>query len=245
MLTGNQSYLSTLNPTIKLATHLILMCLLMAITNPLTTLAIWIFTLIIGISIGGWRAPYLVKVLLPYTIFFVLTFWMIAAFGKGDHVLMEWAWFRITEESVRNGLTIALRMFGFVTISLLFTSTTDLNLFVMSLIQQCKLSPKWAYGFLAGFRCIPMFQAELAQIKDAHRIRGYKHHGSWRAFMRYMVPLLLQAIRKSERMAIAMEARGFTGTRERTYYRSPTVSKRDYVYFGAVLMIAALIIYIV
>jgi energy-coupling factor transport system permease protein len=219
------------------------MFLLMAVTNPLTTLAVWIFVLIIGVSIGGWRLPYLVKVLLPYIFFFVFVFWMRAAFGKGEHVIMEWAWFRLTEESLRNGLTISLRMLGFVTIGLLFTSTTDLNLFIMSLIKQCRLSPKWAYGFLAGFRCIPMFQEELAQIKEAHRIRGYKHNGSWRAFIRYAVPLLTQAIRRSERMAIAMEARGFTGTSDRTYYRSPKVAKRDYIYFGAVIIIAFFIIY--
>lgn len=221
------------------------MFLLMAVTNPLTTLAVWIFVLIMGISIGGWKLPFLVKVLLPYLFLFIFVFWMRAAFGIGEHVIMEWAWFRITEESLRNGLTISLRMLGFVTIGLLYTSTTDLNLFIMSLIQQCKLSPKWAYGFLAGFRCIPMFQEELAQIKEAHRIRGYKYTGSWRAFRRYAVPLLTQAIRRSERMAIAMEARGFTGTRDRTYYRSPIVSKQDYVYLAVVLMIAVVLLFTV
>lgn len=30
-----------------------------------------------------------------------------AAFGKGEETIWEWAWFRVTEESVGNGLTIA------------------------------------------------------------------------------------------------------------------------------------------
>lgn len=93
---------------------------------------------------------------------------------QGDHTVWKWAWFHMTEESLRNGLTIALRMLGFVTFGLLFTSTTDLTAFMMSLIHQCKMSPKWAYGMLAGFRFIPLFQSELKQMKAAHKIRGYK-----------------------------------------------------------------------
>ena len=113
--------------------------------------------------------------------------------------------------SMNHGLTIVLRMLAFVTYGLLFTSTTDLTLFIMSLIHQCKLSPKWAYGLLAGFRFIPLFQSELNQMKTAHKVRGYKQKNSWKAFMRYSLPLFTQGIRKSERIAIAMEARGFTG----------------------------------
>lgn len=217
----------------------------MALDDPFTTFYLWIFVLIIGIAIGGWRLPYLVKALLPYTFFFVLVFWMMAAFGKGENVLFHWAWFRVTEESIKNGLNLSLRMLGFVTIGLLFTSTTDLNKLIMSLIHQFHLSPKWAYGFLAGFRCIPLFQEELLQIKAAHRIRGYKNYGSWKAFSRYAVPLLTTAIRRSERMATAMAARGFTGTRERTYYVKPTVSRCDYGYCIFTLLLAGAIIFVV
>ena len=44
----------------------------------------------------------------------------------------------------------------------------------MSLIHQCKLSPKWAYGLLAGIGLIPLFQSELNQLKMAHKVRGYE-----------------------------------------------------------------------
>ncbi|NQD49163.1 energy-coupling factor transporter transmembrane protein EcfT, partial [Bacillus altitudinis] len=39
-----------------------------------------------------------------------------------------------------------------------------------------------------------------------------------------------QGVRKSERLAIAMEARGFTGTRERTYYHVISTSWIDCMY---------------
>ncbi|MCY8088338.1 energy-coupling factor transporter transmembrane protein EcfT [Bacillus sonorensis] len=236
---SNHSYLSTLNPAGKLFTHLLVMCMLMAVSNPEATFFIWLLAVFIGIVFGGWTLAYLLKRLLPYFIFFILVCWMMAAFGKGEETLWEWAWFHVTTESLTNGLTIALRMLGFVTYGLLFTSTTDLIKFIMSLIHQCRLSPKWAYGLLAGFRFVPLFQSELSQMKAAHKIRGYKQKNSWKAFIRYSLPLFSQGIRKSERIAIAMEARGFTGTRNRTYYQTTRLEVKDIIY-GFALLIAVL-----
>ncbi|MDH6564272.1 energy-coupling factor transporter transmembrane component T family protein [Bacillus safensis] len=242
---SNHSFLSTVNPVMKLLAHLLAMCCLMAISDPKTTFIIWLFALGIGVVLGGWNMKYLVTRLVPYLLFFILVFWMMAAFGKGDHTVWKWAWFHITEESLRNGLTIAFRMLGFVTFGLLFTSTTDLTAFMMSLIHQCRMSPKWAYGMLAGFRFIPLFQSELKQMKAAHKIRGYKQKNSWKAFMRYALPLFTQGVRKSERLAIAMEARGFTGTKERTYYHNISTSWIDYMYLFLIGVSVFMCIYFV
>jgi energy-coupling factor transport system permease protein len=242
---ANDSFLATLNPAGKLLSHLIVMFLLMAVSNPKVTFLIWLLAVFIGIFLGGWSITYLLKRLLPYVGFFILVFWMMAAFGEGEETIWKWAWFHLTLESMDHGLTIALRMLAFVTYGLLFTSTTDITLFIMSLIHQCRLSPKWAYGLLAGFRFIPLFQSELNQMKTAHKVRGYKQKNSWKAFMRYTLPLFTQGIRKSERMAIAMEARGFTGTRERTYYQTPKIVAKDGVYFLCLLIVVWVIIIII
>ncbi|MGN8844927.1 energy-coupling factor transporter transmembrane component T [Bacillus sp. 522_BSPC] len=218
-------------------THILLMVILMTIQSAFSTLAIWIYVMLLGLMLGGWKGKFLVKVLLPYSVFFVLTFWMLAAFGKGETVVWKWAWFQVTEESIRSGFLISMRMLAFVTIGLLFTTTTNLYELMMSLIHQWKLSPKWAYGMLAGFRCIPMFQSDLAQLKEAHRVRGYKHSGTWKAFFRYAVPLLTQAIRRSEQMAMAMEVRGFTGERDRTYFQKTFITLYDYLYISVMLIV--------
>jgi energy-coupling factor transport system permease protein len=242
---ANHSFLASLNPSCKLLSHFLVMFLLMTISNPKLTFLIWLLAVLIGIFLGGWRITYLFKRLLPYLGFFILVFWMMAAFGEGGKAIWHWAWFHITEESMNHGLTIALRMLGFVTYGLLFTSTTDLTLFIMSLIHQCKLSPKWAYGLLAGFRFIPLFQSELNQMKTAHKLRGYKQNNSWKAFMRYSLPLFTQGIRKSERIAIAMEARGFTGTRDRTYYQTTKIVTKDLVYlFSLFIVVLGILIFI-
>ncbi|MEH7096429.1 energy-coupling factor transporter transmembrane component T family protein [Neobacillus vireti] len=242
---SNDSFLASLNPSIKLFSHFLVMFLLMTVTHPKVTFEIWVLAVLIGIFLGGWKITYLLKRLFPYLGFFILVFWMMAAFGEGEDTIWKWAWFHLTVESVNNGLTISLRMLGFVTYGLLFTSTTDLTLFIMSLIHQCKLSPKWAYGLLAGFRFIPLFQSEFNQMKMAHKVRGYKQKNSWKAFMRYSLPLFSQGIRKSERIAVAMEVRGFTGARDRTYYQTTKVVTKDWTYLLSLLSVVIGIIILI
>ncbi|MDI5787803.1 energy-coupling factor transporter transmembrane component T [Bacillus licheniformis] len=153
---------------------------------------------------------------------------MMAAFGKGEETIWEWAWFRVTEESVGNGLTIALRMLGFVTYGLLFTSTTDLTQFIMSLIHQCRLSPKWAYGLLAGFR-LSRFSVGAFANEGGAQIRAISKK-QLEGVYSLCAAVVSQGIRKSERIAVAMEARGFTGTKDRTYYQTAGLSGKDFVY---------------
>ncbi|WP_146809995.1 MULTISPECIES: energy-coupling factor transporter transmembrane component T family protein [Aneurinibacillus] len=238
---ANRSRLARVNPAVKLTAHLAVMLFLMMIADPITSALLWLLSIIVGVMFGGWTMRYIRKRIVPYLGFFLLVFWMLAAFGKGEHVLGQFAWFRITEEGIYHGLTIAFRMLGFVTYGLLFTSTTDTTQLVMSLIHQYRLSPKWGYGLLAGLRFVPLFQSELAQMKAAHKIRGFHAQGKLKSFARYTLPLFTQGIRKAERVAIAMEARGFDGSRNRTYYHTPVTSKSDYVYAGTLFLAVAVI----
>jgi len=53
--------------------------------------------------------------------------------------------------------------------------------------------------------------------------------------------LLTQAIRRSEQMAIAMEVRGFTGEKDRTYYQKTYITLFDYFYCSMMLLIGIFI----
>lgn len=138
-------------------------------------------------------------------------------------------------------ISLSLRVLCFSTLSLLFIFTTEPTKFILSLMQQCKLPPKLAYGILAGFRFLPTFKDELFIIRSAHQIRGVsraktiKDH--FAQMRRYAIPLLASAIRKAERTAIAMESKGFTGNKNRSFYKTMVVSKTDWVF--VLLMVVA------
>lgn len=242
----NDNRLAQVNPSWKLLLHVLLVVLISVVRDPFTTfLLMMVPALLIFIYVKLPMKQMITFIVLPFFLLFILSFWGIFAFAKGEEVYFAWGWFQFTEEGLRNGLTIGFRTLGYLFYGTLFLLTTDVTDLVLSLMQQLRLKPKWAYSILAGIRFIPILKDEFTQIRAAHRVRGVhrsgKKLGQVRMFMGYTVPLLSQSIRKSERVAVAMEARNFDGSWNRTFYRKLGWGKMDMTYC-MMLTIPALII---
>lgn len=223
----NDSLLARVNPAVKLGTLVYVMLLLISTSRLPVTFALLLFAAV-GVACSGWRLSILLLRLIPYSLLFLLTFWMMAAFGKGETELWAFGWFRITEESLAHAWLVATRMFAFVLLSITFVATTDPIRFVMSLIHQCRLPVRLAYGFLAGLRFIPIFRQAIRTIRQARRIRQQRSIWPWQTFFAISLPLFTTSIIRSERIAIAMEARQFRV--DRTYYIRPVVTRSDLVF---------------
>jgi energy-coupling factor transport system permease protein len=82
-------------------------------------------------------------------------------------------------------------------------------------------------------RFLPLLNEEWELIQLAHRLRGvgstYGLRGKWERFRRYTIPLIAGAIRKADRVAMAMESRGLS-ERERTFRKTIRLSMRDLLY---------------
>jgi energy-coupling factor transport system permease protein len=122
--------------------------------------------------------------------------------------------FRLTQAAVVGGLGLAARVVAFATVGIVFAQTTDPTRLVDALVQQARVSPRFAYGALAAYQAVPRFAQDLATLRQSRRIRGLP--GTWHP--RILVGLLIQAIRHADRLALAMDARGF-GMGPRTTYR--------------------------
>ena len=163
---------------------------------------------------------------------------------EGDSVIWELGFLTLTAEGFQRGVSLGLRVLSFATLSIMFTLTTKPTDFLLSLMQQCKLPPKLAYGIMAGYRFLPLIKEEFQTLQNAHRVRGVARARpipeKVQQLKRYVIPLLAGAIRKAERTALAMESKGFTGEKNRIFYREITVTKIDWLFF--VLMISAVLL---
>lgn len=242
----NSGFLARVNPSLKLLFHLGAMLLLTVVSDPLTSFLCLLIPA--GLSCLFIRIPLkkLWIVTAPFYLLFLLSVWGLFAFGAGDTVWWTWGWFHFTKEGLYNGLTVGFRTLSYLFYGVIFVLTTDVTDFVYSLMQQLRFKPKWAYALLAGIRFLPQFWNEFEQIRAAHRVRGIHRSrgitGKIRAFMRYTIPLLAQGIRKADRVAVALEARGFDGTQNRTTYRHVTLSKTDVVYGGLLTVLHMIVI---
>jgi energy-coupling factor transport system permease protein len=124
-------------------------------------------------------------------------------------------------------------------VGVVFGQTTDATALADSLVQQARAPERFAYGALAAYQAIPRLAAQLTTLRQARRIRGLR--STWHP--RMLVGLLVLAIRHGDRLALAMDARGF-GSGPRSRFREVRWSTLDAcVLAGAVgvLAVAALV----
>jgi len=131
---------------------------------------------------------------------------------------------RIAVEAVGGGVALACRVIAIAIVGAVFSLTTDPTHLVDSLVQQARVSARFAYGALAAYQAIPRFGEDLATLRQARRVRGLR--GGWHPSL--LIGVLVLAIRHGDRMALAMDARAF-GSGPRTFYRVARWSWQDVI----------------
>lgn len=149
-------------------------------------------------------------------------------------------WWHISMYGFTTGVILAIRMVASVAWAILFLSVTDLTEFIVALCKDFYVPPKFSYASLAGFRVVPLFTSEWRKLRQARHLRGKDVKIGILRIVTYALPILGQAIRMSERVAIAMEARGFVGdvtrsARGRTFYRDSKIRVIDWVVGGGLI----------
>ncbi len=151
------------------------------------------------------------------------------------HELVRAGPFRLTEPAAVAGLALGLRIVAIATVGVVFALTTDSTALVDSLVVHARVPERFAYGALAAYQAVPRLADDLATLRQARRIRGLR--GSWHP--RILVGLLVLAIRHGDRLALAMDARGF-GSGPRTRYREVTMGWLDAVTVVVAVVVLAL-----
>ncbi len=247
------SFLHHVNPSIKLLSLFLVVLILTLAQDPytpglfllLTLLALWLAGKVPLKVIAKSTWP-LVLLTIPFFIFNTLYF----DIGRvtNPHILFHMGPWTVAREGMTSGFALSLRILAFIAASLLFVATTDPSDFALSLIQQARVPYRFGYAILVAYRFVPLWTEELETIRAAHRVRGIGGKEGWRGkleqFRRYSIPLLASAIRKSERVAIAMDSKAFGATDERTYYREMHIRWTDWAFLAAAILSVISIIYI-
>jgi energy-coupling factor transport system permease protein len=225
---GN-STLHNLNPLTKLAACFLAAAVVSTAGEPLTPACVILLALLLTRWLG--HVPW--SVLLRPMIFGLVAgfglFWTYTVFYAGPG--QAWLY----------GATMATRLLAILSASGMFVLTTDPSQFVRSLIHQAHVSPRIAYAVFVAYRFVPLLEVEFETIRAAHQMRGGVRRSGpvdWlRETIGYAIPLLVSSVRKGERVALAMESRGFGALPQRTYYRQTTLGRTD-LYFAIGCLLA-------
>lgn len=169
--------------------------------------------------------------------------------------IVEWGFFRPTYEGLLNAATLIVRITMLITITSMLTFTTSPIMLtgglesIMSPLKKIKFPVhELSMMMTIALRFIPTLIEETEKIMNAQKARGADFESGGlikraKALMPILIPLFISSFRRAEELAVAMEARCYTGGEGRTRMRQYKLSSVDYIaFFVLVLFLAAVII---
>lgn len=140
----------------------------------------------------------------------------------GETVILQFWLLDITQESLLFAFRISTRiavMISAFTLLLMTTHPSEL----MSDLTRRGLPGQFAYVVISSLQIIPQMQAKAQTIISAQRSRGLDTQSSFlrrvSGILPLVGPLVFGSLVEVEERAIAIEARGFTSTRPKTFLR--------------------------
>lgn len=143
------------------------------------------------------------------------------------------------------GLSTGIRLDTFFAAGILFLTTTRVEEVAYGL---GRLGVPYTVGFTMtlAFRLVPVFFDAAVSVLQAQRCRGLELGRGGpvtrlRRFVPILVPVLIGALRRADRVAMALELRGFNSGRPRTTHLRARAGARDAV--AAVVLVATVTAY--
>lgn len=249
-----QSFVHRMDPRIKLLA-LIAYIVLLFVANNFYSLAACM--IVLAAALIAARVPFGRVLRSIKGIIFILVFTAVLNifFHGGETELVkykvaEWWTIRITQEGVIFTVFLIFRLFFIVMASSVLTLTTTpvaLTDGIESLLKPLKYI-KFPVHELAlimsiALRFIPTLIDETNRIISAQKARGADFESGnifkrIKAIIPILIPLLISAFRRAEELGDAMDARCYSGSKNRTKYKKLRFGWRDFIAF---LLFAALI----
>lgn len=249
---SGDSFLHRMDPRAKILCTMIFIVAIFLANNLWSYLLVAGFTFL-AIAMSGVPASLIWKAIKPL--------WIILVFTMGIHVLttpgnelFTWKFIHISEEGIRNGLIMTLRLVFLIAFSSLLTYTT--SPIVLTDGIEALLMPFKRFGVPAhelammmtiALRFIPTLLEETDRIMKAQSSRGadFVNGNLWQRaknMVPLLVPLFISAFRRADDLATAMEARCYRGGEGRTKMHQLAYTWRDRNAFLAVILVTALLL---
>jgi energy-coupling factor transport system permease protein len=214
--------LARAHPLAKIGAALVLMIGLFITIDPLTPTLV-LFAEIGAIPLIGIPARALLRRALPA---------VVGAIGIGFFNALF-------SGDIGGGVAIGLRLVGIALAGILAVASIDPTDLSDALVEHLHTPRRFTVGALAAFRLMPLFADEWQTIAMARRARGLEN-GRVTAFYSMTRSLLVAAIRRATRLAIAMDGRGFADSACRTLARPRAITAWDWSFVATALAISAL-----
>ena len=194
------------------------------------------------------RVPvgYLLKGLRGILVLLCFTFLFRMLYTPGDAVASVWI-FTITKQGIWKAVQMTARIALMITGASLLSYTSTPKELADGLEKIGVPVHEMAVIVMIAFRFIPIMLEELNVLMDAQAARGARFEEGnvvekCKGVMTLLFPLFLMTVRRSSDLAMAMEARGYTGSTETSRMYPLTYKKEDRAGYIVILIYLAVFI---
>lgn len=231
------SWLGRRNPTVKLLTLIAVSFAVLFLFDPVPLLVLYVLALVAARVAADIRWRHLALAQIPFVMFGLGVLMVNAVTRPGTQAFD--APVRITVEGLTIGTALAIRALVIGVGAVAFILSTPPRAMMVSAVQHGRLPQRFGYALLAGQRSLEQMPRTWSTIRAAHAVRAPLNRRGrprlgLRGFARCSFALLVGAIRSSERIALALEARGLSD-RPRTVWRPVPIGATDAVMSAVVL----------
>lgn len=238
--TARTAWLDGVNPVTKLLLAVLLSVPLFAsidVTSALVAIGLQLLCL----PLTGLRLATVLKRLLPIMIFAPIAGISMLLYAEpAGRIYWTFGFATISEGSIVLAIAVSLRVIALGLPTILLFGGTDPTELADALSQVTKLPSRFVLGILAGTRMLGLFLDDWRTMGLARRARGVGDSGALRRFFSMAFVLLVFAVRRGSKLALAMEARGFGSGIPRTWSRPSRLHPRDAIAVLGGLAIMAL-----
>lgn len=227
----DESFLGRCHPAVRLIA-LLLACLPLLLTDQPIPVAVLLglYSLVALVSSAArnlWRIRWITVAFLIMTI---LT-WPLFYQGSGEPLFRLGPVSSPSVEALLFALAMGLRLIALMVAGIVFLSCTRIEDIACG-FQKLGMPYRISFAFSLAFRLTPLFMDTASQIFAAQRARGLDLQQSglltrMRGYAAILTPVLFTSLRRAEGLALALEAKGFGRTAERSSIMLYQVSWRD------------------
>jgi energy-coupling factor transport system permease protein len=254
------SMLHRIDPRVKLLA-VVLLSVAFMVQQMLIVLTFGLFFILVLYILARIDLRHAVRSLVPIVPLFVFVLVLQLLFyphrqaiQAGGQVVWHWQGIWISWASFVSMGTLVVRMVSIVLLLTLYTSLSDISDLTHGV--EGLLHPFQRFGFpshevamvvVVSFRFVPMLGQELERLMKAQAARGGEFGRGWglqriRHILPLLVPLFVAALHRSEELAVAMEARGYTGGRNRTRLIEYRMKRSDWLALLILIAVCAILL---
>jgi energy-coupling factor transport system permease protein len=233
------SPLHRLHPVTKLAGLLAIVVAAFVVDRPLVLAPLALAVLVLAWPAGAFRNLWRLRAMFILVFLFTTIVWTF--FYVDPHTGR-----RDTADGMLYGLSTGLRLDTFLATGILFLTTTRIEEVAYAL-GRLHVPYKVGFTLTLAFRLVPVFFDAAIAVVQAQRCRGLDFNrgglvARLRRFVPVIIPVLMGALRRADRMAMALELRGFNSGRPRTTWLRARAGRGDAV--AATALVAMVAVYL-